>query len=990
MKRRLVLALALLLGLLPGAFAQIATGNIYGTVIDQSGAVLPGAAVALTSEFGNRSTTAGSQGDFRFLNLDSGRYKLSVSLAGFTTVNRDVSVVTGENVNVEFPLRVASVEETLTVTAEAPLVDPKKRGTSTTMTAEELTGVPNARDPWAVLSRIPGVLVDRVNIAGNENGQQAAVAGKGSTSGDKTWNIDGLNITDMSATGASPTYYDFDAFQEFNVTTGGNDLSMQTGGIGINMVTRRGTNKFHGGGRYILAHDRMQSGNLPDSIKNDPRLQGNDKANHIDQIGDYGFDLGGPIVKDKLWFYGIYGKQDIRLVNYVQTKDKTLLTGYNGKLNWQATANTMVSAFYFQGRKEKFGRSPGTATGFEEDGFLWNQVNLGTDGGLPLGLWKAEVNHTFSPNFFVAAKAAYYDTGFGFAPRGGIEQSYTLDYAGGQSIGSNSGYKAIRPQKTVNLDGNYFFAGMGGNHELKFGFGYRSVTTNSVSSYNGNQLVGIKNSADDPSQNIAQIFRDGVVNYGGKYASGYLGDVFTKNRFALNFGARWDRQTAKNLPSEVAGNKSFPNLLPDLNYPGSTENIIKWNDISPRAGMSYALNESRKTVARASFARYASQLSYGDVTNENPVAVSLLAYGWTDINGDRFVQPNEVRLNDFQYNVNVDPDNPGAVASTVSKIDRDYKAKHDSEVIVGLDHELAQNFAVGAAYTWRKGTDWAYRPRIGGDCGPTPTFASCRILGASDYTQNAATTANGFTAVTYSPNSALVTAGRGGRLRTNRPGYDTTFSGLEMTLTKRLSNKWMGRVAFSFNDWTEQFDGTPVGGTTQTNAAAAGNPTRTEQDPNVDGGQVANLSGGSGKASFYTSIKWQLFATGLVQLPADLDLSASLFGRQGGPYPVSLRLAAGRDGTLNALAVPLVDTNRFGTLWNLDLRLAKSFKFGSSAVTLSAEAFNVFNNDLVLSRFRFANQGSFTSTIAGAEPGLGRVEEVPSPRIVRFGARLSF
>ena len=986
MKRSLFLALALLLGLLPGAFAQIATGNIYGTVIDQSGAVLPGTAVSLTSDFGNRSTTSGSQGEFRFLNLDAGRYKISVALAGFSTVNREVTVVTGENVNVSFPLKVATVEETLTVTAEAPLVDPKKRGTSTTMTAEELKQVPNARDPWGVLARIPGVLVDRVNIAGNENGQQAAVAGKGSTSGDKTWNIDGLNITDMSATGASPTYFDFDAFQEFNVTTGGNDLTMATGGIGINMVTKRGTNKFHGGGRYLITNHKLQSGNLPDAVKNDPRLKGGDKADHIDQIGDYGFDLGGPLVKDKLWFWGSYGKQDIRLVNYTQTKDKTLLTGYNGKLNWQATSNTMVSAFYFQGRKEKFGRSPGTGLN-ESDDFLWNQVNLGTPGGLPLGLWKAEVNHTFSPNFFMSAKAAYYDTGFGFAPRGGTAQSYTLDYAAGQAFGSNSGYKALRPQKTLNVDGNYFFAGMGGNNELKFGFGYRSVTTNSVTSYNGSQLVGIING---PTDKIAQVLRDGVVNYGGKYASGYLGDVFTKGRFALNAGARFDRQTAKNLPSEVAANKSFPNLLPALNYPGSSENLIKWNDVSPRVGFSLALDESRKTVLRANYARYASQLSYGDVTDENPVAVSLLAYSWNDANGDRIVQPNEVNLNDFQYNTNVDPANPGAVGSTVSKIDRNYKAKHDSEFIVGLDRELAQNFAVGAAYTWRKGIDWAYRPRIGGDCGATPAFASCHILGPGDYTRNAAVTANGFTAFTYSPIAALVDAGKGGRLRANRPGYDTIFSGLELTLTKRLSNKWMGRVAFSWNDWTEHFSGTPVAGNSTAAGAAPGNPTRTDRDPLVDGGQVAFLSGGSGKASFYTSVKWQLFATGLVQLPGDFDFSASAFGRQGGPYPVSLRLSGGRDGTLQALAVPEVDSTRLGTLWDVDLRLAKNIKLGSTAVTLSAEAFNVANNNLVLSRFRFANSGSFTSAIAGAEPGLGRVEGVVSPRIVRFGARFSF
>jgi len=257
MKRALVLALALLAGAVPGLFAQIAGGNIYGSITDESGAVLPGAVVTVSSDFGTRTTTAGSQGEFRFLNLERGRYKLGVALAGFTSVTRDINVVTGENVNLAFSLKVASQQEVVTVTAEAPLVDVKKRGTATTMTTEELNLVPNARDPWGVLKNVPGVLLDRINIAGNENGQQAAVAGKGSTSGDKIWNLDGINITDMSATGASPSYYDFGAFQEITVSTGGMDLNAQTGGIGINLVTKRGTNKFHGSTRYVLANPKL-------------------------------------------------------------------------------------------------------------------------------------------------------------------------------------------------------------------------------------------------------------------------------------------------------------------------------------------------------------------------------------------------------------------------------------------------------------------------------------------------------------------------------------------------------------------------------------------------------------------------------------------------------------------------------------------------------------------------------------------------------------
>src|SRR6266446_6793441 len=480
MRKALLLALALVVGSTPGLLAQISTGNLYGTVADESGAVLPGAAVTLTSEFGTRTSTSGGQGEFRFLNLERGRYKVTTSLAGFTSVSREVSVVTGENVNIAFTMKVAAQAETVTVTGEAALVDIKKRGTATTLTTEELSEVPNPRDPWGVLRAVPGVLVDRVNIAGNENGQQASAAGKGSTTSDKTWNLDGLNITDMSATGASPTYFDFGAFQELTVTTGGTDLTMQTGGLGLNLVTKRGTNKFHGGGRGFLANHKMSSNNVPDNLKNDPRLKGSGKADHLAQVSDYGFDLGGPIVKDKLWFYGTYGKQDIRNVRLTQTPDKSLLPSYNFKLNWQATQNTMASAFYFVGKKQKFGRGVGFPVN-ETDDFLWNQDNAYVAGGLPGGLWKAQIDHTFSPNFFVSAKAAYYDTGFGLFARGGDQKSYTLDYVAGEAIGSYDTYQAIRPQKTINVDGNYFFAGMGGNNELKFGFGFRKNSTHSAS-----------------------------------------------------------------------------------------------------------------------------------------------------------------------------------------------------------------------------------------------------------------------------------------------------------------------------------------------------------------------------------------------------------------------------------------------------------------------------------------------------------------------------
>lgn len=979
------LALALLLALVPSAIAQ-STGNIYGTVTDESGAVLPGVNVTIEGDTGSRSTVSSPQGAFRFLNLTNGSYKVIASLSGFATVTRTVHVTTGENVDLTVGMKVSSVQETVEVTGETPLVDTKKRGTATTMTTEELQEVPNARDPWGVLRNVAGVLLDRVNIAGNENGQQAAAAGKGTASDDKTFSLDGVNVTDMSATGASPTYFDFDAFQEISVSTGGADVSQSGLGIGISLVTKRGTNKFRGGGRYLYSGEDTSFGNVPDEMANDPRLQGNDKADHINKIADYGFDLGGPIMKDKLWFYFTYGKQDIKLKRLTQTPDDTVLKSFNGKLNWQASSNTMVSAFWFNGMKQKFGRSPGSGLN-EADSYLWNQDNAYEDkvGGpnRPPGLWKIAIDHTFSPNFFMSAKGAYYNTGFTLTPRGGLEQSATYDYVTGQAIGSSLDYTAVRPQWHANLDGNYFFEGFGGNNELKFGFAYRDMTTTSISHYGGSAIIGYINDATDKQ---AQVWRDNVVVYGGKYTAFYLGDTLTKDRMTVNVGVRWDLQTARNKPSEAPANPSFPNLLPALSYGGDSEDLISFSDISPRIGFSYALDESRKTVLRGSYGSYADQLSFGNVNTENPVAASWLLYGWTDRNNDRIPQPSEVNLNDLQASSNVDPRNPAAVGTTVNKIDRDLKNRRDHEVVIGLDREIGANLAVGFAYTWRKGTNWDYTPRLGGACTGEPTAATCRIIQPSEYVRNAPVTRNGYTAFTYSPPSALVTAGSGGRIRTNAEGYNTDFNGIELTFVKRLSNKWMARGAFSWQQWTESWEGTPYSLINDD-----GNPTRTETDPLENGGPYSLLSGGSGKASFYTVVPWQAYMNGLYQLPWGLDISGALFARKGGIYPVSVRISGGGDGTNPALATESIDSMTFDTLLNLDLRLAKTFKMKATSLTLSAEWFNVMNSGTVLSRARFADStATFVSPTQGSVAGMGRIEEILSPSIFRLGARLSF
>jgi len=247
---RLCLALCLAL-IAASAFAQFQTGNIYGKVQAKDGSVLPGVTVTLTGVGAPQTTITEAQGDFRFVNLSPGTYSLKAELSGFGSAARTgVSVRVGSNADVTITLN-PSVTESITVTGEAPLLDVRKAGTAINVTKVELEKIPTSRDPWTILQQAPAVLVDRMNVGGNQSGQQSNYIGKGASTAQNTWNVDGVNITDEGATGSSPNYYDFDSFEEMQITTGGSDPRIMTPGVQLNMVTKRGTNDFKGSGRYF-------------------------------------------------------------------------------------------------------------------------------------------------------------------------------------------------------------------------------------------------------------------------------------------------------------------------------------------------------------------------------------------------------------------------------------------------------------------------------------------------------------------------------------------------------------------------------------------------------------------------------------------------------------------------------------------------------------------------------------------------------------------
>jgi len=261
---RFIAALGLGLLLASSAAAQVQNGNLNGTVKDQQGGVLPGVTATLEGVDATRSTVTDGSGVFRFLELAPGPYRVTFGLAGFQTLVRENLVVeVGKTVDLALTMKVAPVTETVTVVAPTPVLDAKQTGTATNITAAELRNIPTSRDPFALMRSVPGVLVDRVNIGGNETGQQSNFTMKGTRPQDAVWTLDGIVVTDMTLAGASPTYFNFDNFQEIQISTSGQDITQPTGGLGMNFVVKRGTNNFHGSFRGYFGNDALQASNVP-------------------------------------------------------------------------------------------------------------------------------------------------------------------------------------------------------------------------------------------------------------------------------------------------------------------------------------------------------------------------------------------------------------------------------------------------------------------------------------------------------------------------------------------------------------------------------------------------------------------------------------------------------------------------------------------------------------------------------------------------------
>ncbi len=949
------------------AFGQSQSGNLFGTTSDDTGAALPGVTVTVTGSGAPRVQVTDAQGQFRFLGLSPGSYQLQAQLDAFSTIDYpNVSVSVNRNTTLEIALSPA-IEETITVTSESPLLDERKISTGSTISQTELEKIPTSRDPWAVLSSVPGVQTDRINVGGNESGQQSSFTGPGSNSSDGVWAVDGVVITDMGAIGSSPTYYNFDAFEEMQVSTGGSDASLTSGGVTMNMVTKRGTNEWRGSGRFIQAEDSWQ-----DSLDFDQSELGDgqtafSQGNRIVSTDDWGAELGGPVVQDKLWVWANYGRQEVDLLTISDVSDFTFLETYGAKINAQLGASNSLVAFYNYGDKIKIGRNAGPT---RPQPTTWNQTG-------PTDIYKLEDTHIFNSSFFVTGLISSVGGGFQLTPQGGFPSgpNAILDE---NFIWQNNflHHETDRPQEQAKLDGSYFFNSGNLNHELKFGLGYRTAELTSLSSWPGNVLrLDFYTSFNYP-YNIAQVSRDFAGAVDTTYTSLYVQDTLTVGNLTANIGLRYDEQsgdvntaTVQGVPGFEVNQATGQPLLPTASSVGRDQGFT-WEDITPRLGLTYALGEDRDTLLRVSFSQFAEQLGQGNSFILNTMQSSYAYFYYDDRNGDGDVTVDEIiNLQDGPlFTSSFDP----LLQSTDAQVDPNYGAQLTDELILGVEHAILPELVVGLNLTWRNISDIAESDHLIIDNGVV------RPDRATDYTQTGSRTVtlpDGSTNVV--PIYGLVPGlSDNGNFITYNGDREQEYFGVSLTVNKRLANRWMLRGNFT---WSEFDWDIPAGAVNEPNSFLGGGQ--------VDGGPVLQGSGtGSGsKGGVYINSNWSYSLTGMYQVAPDrrwgFNVATSINGREGYAVPYFTRESnpLSNSGNFNLQATNSSDDFRLDDVLTVDLRVEKEFTVNDFSFTVGAEVFNLFNEATVLQRQHRLRTG--TSNF---------VTEVLSPRIARIAFRINF
>ena len=946
---------------------SVSSATINGTVRDQSGGVLPGVTATLTSpalQVPNIVQVTDTEGNYRFVDLPAGTYTLKFELTGFSTMIREeLRLTVGFTARVDEAMKVGAMEESVTVSGQSPIVDITNTSASVAFTKEVLENVPRGRDLQNVLAMAPGVTQATMDVGGSTLAQRQDTASYGMEAQPKL-QYEGMNIA-MGSDQNTPIYFIDNSLEEVQVRTSGNDAEVSTPGVSMVAIMKSGSNTFHGAYRGSWQPDSLQASNLTDEL----RAQGVGTTPELKQFYDFAADLGGRIIRDKLWFYGAYAKQtksegtlgfavdpgpDGRYLtgDEPQAYFESSLYQYSAKTSYQMTRNNRLVYAWQKGVKAQ----P------QNGGNRTRPLEATRDYLNPTSIQKAEWQSTVNPRLLLNAMGGYagyvtdYDASRG--PDTGDKPS-RQDLETGLFTGSHVQHQGKTRDRYQLEASATFFPGRQfmGQHDFKTGI---SIYWDRTSDDWLNNLAGNYVLITDRINGVSNTpFRIRAYNTPAAPEDNedirafYFKDTWRMNeRLTFNLGLRWEYQHSYLPEQDYAGARDFPTVFPAKHV--DYLDVQTFNRIVPRVGMAYDLGG--KTVVKATWGLYNYILgdTYGDVFAATATANAVFL--WHDLNNDRLWTPNETNLA-----LNNNPDFVSITAAANYELSPELKQPNTWETTVSMERELAPSLALRVMYINRivdgsletinaKRPYEAYNvPITRRDPGPDGALNTSDDPGTSITLYDYAASYTGAAFVSNKRVNAF-----------NNDRFDT----LEFTLTRRATDRFMGQISYFVvkND--------------KALASATGlNSTGVFQSPNDE---------------FFPYDKtwsWAGNISGTYRLPYDLSVSGFLQSQAGvkGQRTNIFRTAdpdGGRPITQNGnttIRLEEYGSQRLSAYNILNFRANKDFRLAQGR-RLSID-FDIFN---------LLNSATPTGADFASGPTFGYVSGVTPPLITRIGARFTF
>jgi len=922
--------------------AQTQTGNINGTVKDPNGGALPGVTVVVSgaSVMGVRNAVTGGSGGFRVVSLLPGDdYVVELTLDGFQGRRYEGIVVqVGQTITLSVTLELAAMTGEVTVSGESPIVDVTSPVASTHFGTDLLENIPNRGRGWEdAVVQAPGI------ADGSEPAQGRMFSARGGSVVNNQSAFDGVTNT-------TPTYNTqgsgivFEAVDEVQVVNGALPAELgNVAGTYINMVTKSGGNQFRGEASIYFKDGDLQS----DNVDGDQEAAGIETSK-ITGYDDWSFNLGGPIVRDRLWFNVATGvKNTAQTVSGFPEDDALDNDFYFGKLTWQPSPRHSLVGMYNRHDSVLAYWSAFGPIRFTEPEATLRVV-------LDYEIMKLKWTGILSDNVFLEVDLGRVENpNQRLDPQEGASHSYndlaTQIWSGGAPTYQDNSNGRDLAKAALSL----FKDEWAGSHQLKVGVEYEKSFFDWFN-YAISPVYFHYTFYGFPALALFGNQGDGVATpteFEGRHA--YAQDTWrVSERVTLSLGVRFNNWKGIYPAQSNAGYSYGPNV----NFPpvtvGEDITAIDWSTWEPRLGAAIALDDQGKSALRIGLSRYHHGLNISYFVIGNPNSLALSVHPWVDLDGDVFADPDEV-LPPVSF-----------MGGVGNPIDPGLRQPYTDEVTLGFEKELFTDFSLTVNATWRQDNDLiddmnvsvtedSFLPTDIPDPGPDS------ILGTGD--DRVLTV---FNQIADFENLQAIT---------NPDLAEREYRGVEVIATKRLSNGWQALASVVWQEST---------GTVGTDLASARGWSTAFNDPN----SLINLDG-----PLSLDREWQVKLIGTYIAPLGFSFSGYWQYQTGVPlyrtYSVTLF-----QGPQDVVADPR-DSHREDSLSQLDLRAEKVFSFGARPVELGLilDLFNVFNENAVTSRQPSTGSYNIIDGSYVPSPGLfGGPLTVQQPRTLRLGARVRF